>query len=360
MKKRIISLFLCAAMTLSGLTLSGCSATVGEPEKKAEEPASVPEAEADDTADEKQNGEETEGKQEFVGFSVQMMNAEFFVDLSNRLKAKCEEAGMKFEVASADGQASKQVEQIENFASMGVTTLVVMPMGPEIQDALKKVRDKGIRVIIAGAVLDKDSYDIATAVDQYLIGENSAKMAAEWIEKTFPDAEDKSVEVVLLQNTTSEENIARTDGLKQIESLSSKAKLVESYEVPVDASSAKVQEYMDMVYGTHPDTKVVLAFFQAYAVAADESVMRNPSIQKDQFAIFSCDWGNEIGERMKTSVDNESVIRGTIKYGNDLPETIMQAIRGELTLDENNVCYDPVYSINVDNVEEYLCEFQGN
>lgn len=354
-----------AAVTLAVTFAVGCgaknSATEGTGSaKQAEETAAEKTTPAGGGAGDDQAADSKEGDRDrFVGFSVQMMNNEFFINLSASMKEKIEAQGWKFEVASADGNVARQIEQLENFVSMGADTLVIMPVeATAIADKCEQFRKQGVEVIAMGSDFGGrvDSYDIMLGTDQYSVGEQCARNAADWIEATFPDAADGSVEVAVLACLDGQENIDRGEGIRKVEEFTKKAKIVEQYQLAMDAPPTKAQEYMDIMAVEHPDVKVLLCHFQTYGLYADENLMMNPGVDKEHTGIFTCDWNNELGRRLKLSETNESLIRASSCYGSDLSGVVVDALLGKFELNEKKQHFDPVYTVTPDNADTYITE----
>lgn len=352
--KRILVLMLVAIMLLS---TAACSI----PEQTTEAPVAAA-TDAPAVTDQVETTDVPAEKQKFVALSVPSVNFEYIVWLSGELQKACEAQGIQYDVASCDGDTAKQIAQIENYIQMGISCLIVVPSNADSLSAvLKTARENGVRVVVFGMAPtdDLETYDVALATDQFQIGRSSAELAAAWVENTFPDAQDGSVETILLEVPSDPDSIARDNGLREIEKLCPKVKIVESYQLEGFATDAKVQEFMDMAFSTHPDMKLVLAHFQAFATAADESVMRNSSIDKTMFGIFTCDFNAETARRLKLSVINESVIRGTMIYAVDTVGEIMAAVNNELELDEMKFYYSPFEKVTLDNVDKFLLILTG-
>lgn len=80
------------------------------------------------------------------------------------------------------------------------------------------------------------------------------------IEKTFPDAEDGSVEIAIIEERDSDDAIRRSDGLHEIEKLTSKAKVVYVAEQTITDGATKAQELADALFLQHPDVKCILTY----------------------------------------------------------------------------------------------------
>lgn len=87
--------------------------------------------------------------------------------------------------------------------------------------------------------------------------------AADWIDASFPDAEDGSIEVAVFENSSNDLFQQRAEGLKQVEELTSKAKIVEVYDLAGQQNSgAKCQEYADALFLSHRTARWSLSFFR--------------------------------------------------------------------------------------------------
>ena len=366
MKKSIWGFVVLAG--LAGALLSGCGAlslSQNPPSEKVEESREEekdhavkpsPDAEADST------GVNAAAKDEdlYLGFSAVSFDDAYMVEAGETLSRLCEEQGIRYTQIGADGQSAKQAEQIENLASMGVNKILVTPIDiGALTDVFRRVRSQGCEVIFIGDPLDeKDCFDVAMNVDQYQFGYEAAKTAAAWIDLTFPDAKDGSIEVAVFVNTSVEPFENRANGLKEIENLTPKAKVVEIYDtVGQTNANAKCQEYADMMFVSHPDVKVVLSHSSDYATAIDEVVLRTSGVDVTKFGIFSCDWLTAAADSIKNSVDNKSSLRGLIDSG-DMGAAMFDVAVGKGGTDENGYFQIPLSTITAENVDEALASHQ--
>lgn len=363
MKKRLFAFIV--TMGLLGTALTGCNALSlsQNQSSETEEKQDTAEKTSEPAKEEKDDTEAQADKDSgdlYIGFSAMSFDDAYLVETGNTLRALCEERGIEYTEIGADGQAAKQAEQIENLASMGVNKILVTPIDiGALTDVFRRVRSQGCEVIFVGDPLDEqDSFDAAINVDQYQFGYDAAKAAADWIDKTFPDAEDGSIEVAVFVNTMAEPFEKRAGGLKEIEKLTSKAKIVEIYDTTGQTNAnAKCQEYADMMFVSHPDVKVVLAHSSDYATAIDEVVLRTNGVDASQFGIFSCDWLAAAAESIKVSGDNQSVIRGLVDSG-DLGKSMFDVAVGDSKADENGYFQIPLSTITLENVDEALSSHQ--
>ncbi len=187
-------------------------------EENAEDSSETAES-VEEAVEEAAGGADLTGKK--VGFSALMMSSEFFTDMSNQMETYFTDKGMTYDVADAAGNAQTQIQTVENFVSMGCDYIICFVVdSASIGDTLKKARESGAFVIVIGTVLeDKDAADVCISISQRESGEVEAQMASDWIDATFPDAEDGSIKVGLLTNSENEDAVSRCDGLRTIEEI---------------------------------------------------------------------------------------------------------------------------------------------
>ncbi|NLO85076.1 MAG: sugar ABC transporter substrate-binding protein [Clostridiales bacterium] len=264
--------------------------------------------------------EELAGKK--VGFSAISLASEFFADMSDQFDNYFTSAGMNYTAADANMSVETQISNIENFVANGTDYIIMFPVdATAISDAAKSARDDGAFIIVIGTALsDPDAYDVCINVDQYNTGAVQAQMAADWINKTFPDAADASIEVMVMKVTDSEDALARSNGMDEITALCPKAKVVYTTEnANVEATASKSQELVEIGLMEHPEIKVIMTYGTDLGQGADEIAMKSGDVS--QFAIFTVDTAEYIRDRIKLSPANESAIRGTVMLGEGTPYT---------------------------------------
>ena len=126
-------------------------------------------------------------------------------------------AGVDVQVASADGDPNRQVAQIQNYVTMKVALLVVMPVeASSVEGVLVKARQAGVKVFVTGTKIDDKAYDAMATVNQYLVGAYCAYMTKVWVDKTFPGAAPGSIPAAILTTSLNNDGIAKSNGLRQI------------------------------------------------------------------------------------------------------------------------------------------------
>ena len=280
------------------------------------------------------------------------------------------------QVASADGNAVQQATQVENFTAMKVKLMVVMAVeASSLVPKLIEAREAGaIVMVIGGDPGNPDAYDSVMMMNQYLSGWYEAYMAKQWVDATFPDAADGTIETVIFESTLNTEATNRSNGMKMITEPFMKnvngelidaagAVVTDANKVANPAYSAKVkvvqnvqaemfqagQTAMQNVLATNPDVKLVLAYagdggMGASQAILDEFAKGNLSVIKDinQVAVFGVGMIGAEGPAVLDSGTNKTVFRGTIRFGGDLVgrtnEIVGKMLKGEIV----KVIYDPL------------------
>jgi len=280
------------------------------------------------------------------------------------------------QVASADGNAVNQATQVENFTAMKVKLMVVMAVeATSLVPKLIAARQAGIIVmVIGGDPGDPESYDSVMMMNQFLSGYYEAYMAKQWVDATFPDAADGSIETVIFESTLNTEAVSRSNGLKMIAepymknvngelidamgavvsdagkvanpAYSSKVKVVQTVQAEMFQAG---QTAMQNVLATNPDVKLVLAYAGDGGMGASQAILDEfnkgaMSVIKDlnKVAVFGVGMIGAEGPAVLDSGSNKTVFRGTIRFGGDLVgrtnEIVAKMLKGEIM----KVIYDPL------------------
>src|SRR4030042_1971268 len=220
------SLSLIVILLLFAALIAGCKSTP--------EVTEAPTAEQEQPTEEAA-GESLEGKK--VCYLIPESGNAFLSGLTEGVKGKFAADGVEVMIYGAEGNATTQFNQIENCISQGVAGMVIMAaVEPEgVAAAVLEAKDAGIKVM--GVPVDAQGpYDAIMHTDQYEIGTTMADMACDWIDATYPDAEDDSVEVAVIGTKGTENIRLRSEGMETIDACA-KAKLGQFVDVPEETLS---------------------------------------------------------------------------------------------------------------------------
>lgn len=282
----------------------------------------------------------------------------FMAFLSEAFKGAFEGAGYEFELGIADGDAKKQMDQIENYITLKVDTLVIMAVDPSsLGDVLNKAMENGIHVI--NFTTDPKIGDVFVGADEKLVGQAVAELASDWIDKTFPDAADGSIEIAVMEFKDTPEASDRSLGLQYISEINKK---VNVKTIQVANTTKDAQTASENLFLTNPNIKCVLTYNSSMALGVNAYAMTPGSAIKDKatFAAFGADQDAEVLSNIQASVNNESIVRGATQIGGDINEVINnvvkysdQLIAGEETIERDIA---PINKITPDNVAELLTQ----
>jgi ribose transport system substrate-binding protein len=291
-------------------------------------------------------------------------------------------ANFDVQVASADGNAATQATQVENFTSMKVKFMFVMPVeSTSLVPKLVAARQAGVIVLVAGGDPgNADAYDSVMMMNQYLSGWYEAYMAKQWVDATYPNAADGSIETAIFESTLNTEAANRSNGEKMIaepylkneksEYIDAAGKVVtEANKVANPAYSSKVkvvqtvqaemfqagQTAMQNILTTNPNVKLVLAYAGDGGMGASQAILdefakgAGISVIDDlnKVAVFGVGMIGAEGPAVLDSATNKTVFRGTIRFGGDLVgrtiEIAGKMMNGEIT----KVIYDPLDIVTI-------------
>ncbi|MDR1263374.1 MAG: sugar ABC transporter substrate-binding protein [Oscillospiraceae bacterium] len=274
-----------------------------------------------------QLGYDVSGKK--VGFSCITLTVEFFSAMSDEFEHFFTSRGAKYTALSADMNPATQVENIENFVTMGMDVLIVFLVDEyAATDALVKARQAGLYVVvIANVMQNADAYDVCVTVDQRESGLYGAQVASDWIDEKYPDAADSSIDVVLLVSTSEAGTVARVEGMRTITNINPKINVYE-YDLGSDQSQEISMRYSEQAFLEHPDAKLFLCYGSGMALGADEVAMKQVS-DKDDFAIICIDSIDVVLDAIGRSVENGSLIRRAVKLGAGTPFTVYSIVTGD-------------------------------
>lgn len=286
------------------------------------------------------------------------------------------------QVASADGNPNNQATQVENFTSMKPAFLFAMPAeASSLVPKLAAARDAGVKVLVAGGDPgDEKAYDSVMMMNQYLAGMYEAYMAKQWVDATYPDAKDGTIETAILKSTLNTDAANRSAGMKMIaepylknvkgEYIDAKGNLVsEADKVANPAYSSKVnvvadtqaemfqagQTAMQNILTTNPNVKLVLAYAGDGGMGASQAMLdeyakgKGVSVIDDlnKVAVFGIGMIGPEGQAVLDSADNKSLFRGTIRFGGDLIGRTMEFAQKILNGDIQKIIYDPLDIVTV-------------
>lgn len=317
--KRKLSLFLVLALAIS--LIAGC----GSPAATTASQTEATTAAAVTTAAETQATQKADDGVKKVAYLTPTTASGFMAFLAGEFEKAFTAGGYEWNVGIADGDSKKQIEQIENFITLGVDTMVVIAVeSSSLKDVLMKAHDAGIKII--NFTTDPGVGDIYDGADEAEIGDNVAQLASKWIDATFASAAVGSVKIAIMEFRDTPEAARRSDALQNIAKLNSKVTVVKTVQSGNTAQAA--QSVAENLFLTNPDLSAVLTYNSAMGLGVNAYVMSPGSAVADKavFGVFGADQDREIVSNIKASTENKSVIRGATQISADIIKAIQELV----------------------------------
>jgi ribose transport system substrate-binding protein len=115
-----------------------------------------------------------------IAFAAQGPTNSWALENEEAFKYHAQQRGADVLYASANGDATKQVDNIQQLASQKPDAMVVVPMGPGITGQVRAAAAQGIPVVLCAGRLEGESGAISTVARSY---ELQATLWAEWLVK---------------------------------------------------------------------------------------------------------------------------------------------------------------------------------
>lgn len=291
-----------------------------------------------------------------VGFLTPYASTGFMAMMASGLQETFETDGWEWNIGVADGDSNKQIEQIENMITLGVDVLVIMAVDPTaLGDVVQDALDEDIHVI--NFTTDPGVGSIFVGSNEFLVGEEVAGMASDWIDEEYADAADGSVKVAVFEFNGTPEAAHRSDGLLEIAN-NSKVEIAVTQEVENTRTAALAA--IENLLLTNPDIDVVLTYNTGMALGVNDYLTSESSPISDLsgFAVFGSDNDSEVLAAIQASATDESVLRGATQLGGPITDTFAIVLGFANDLYEGREVpeedFAEVFPITVSNVEDYV------
>ncbi|WP_448319113.1 ABC transporter permease/substrate-binding protein [Streptomyces sp. CO7] len=209
------------------------------------------------------NGSDSAAKQK-VGLSLSTLNNPFFVQIRQGAEQEAKKLGVDLTVTDAQNDASQQANQLQNFTSSGLSTIVVNPVdsdaaGPSVRSANKA----DIPVVAVDRGVNKAEVDTLVASDNVEGGRMAARALGEKL--------GGKGSIVILQgqagtSASRERGQGFAEGLEEFPGIEVVAKQ------PADFDRTKGLDVMTNLLQAHPDVQGVFAENDEMALGAAKAL----------------------------------------------------------------------------------------
>jgi ribose transport system substrate-binding protein len=229
-----------------------------------------------------------------VGFGMYFYQDQWWKDMKTAAEATAAEVGVKLNVADADGDAAKQVAQLEAFIGMGVDGIIYAPVEPEAsQSVVAEAKEKGITVInIESALNDRSNIDCWVQLDQYGFGTLLAGEAAKFIDEHH-GGKGKAFLLVDLSNSVLKD---RVQGFKDaFAELSPNSVIIDEQDAACERAMAL--DTTLQVLTAHPDIAVIFGGNTEMGMGA-ANALETIGADPEKVAVYTEGWGAEFRDAL--------------------------------------------------------------
>lgn len=195
-----------------------------------------------------------------VGMSLSTLNNPFFVQMKDGAQAEAKKAGIDLTVTDAQNDASQQANQLQNFTSSGVSSIIVNPVDSDaVGPAVRSANKADIPVIAADRGVNKADTATLVASDNVAGG----KLAAD----ALADKLGGKGSIVILQGTAGT-SASRERGAGFAEGLEAYPDITVVASQPADFDRTKGLDVMTNLVQSHPGITGVFAENDEMALGA--------------------------------------------------------------------------------------------
>lgn len=281
----------------------------------------------------------------FVALAINYTGSGFMTAIMNGLEKKFESEGYRFEVASAENDSLVQIQQIENFVSMGADLIIIMAVDPTgLVDVCQRAMDAGVKIL--AFTKPTENYNIFMGSSDVLIGKQAAEMALDWAESALPA--EQAINTALVLFSGNPQAADRSAGMRLIAEMSDRVNVKRIIEVE-NPTYLNGQAAAENLFQSDSDIHLILAYNSGVASGVNAYAMSPGSLVRDksQLGVFSVDYDDETGALIMASAANESVFRGTVSLGS-LDNTIQEVFDYSLmTLNDDSIVKMDVFAEGV-------------
>jgi ribose transport system substrate-binding protein len=280
-----------------------------------------------------------------IGFSIQDISNPSWSEMWIRMEKKGKELGVELTLSDCQADPAKQITSLENFIQGGYDAIIVHCF--DAQSAVSTLQDaakKGIKIVAYDTFVQPS--DCYFGLDNYAVGKQIAKNAAEWMKKIHGD---RKVEVGVCNYPLNQVCLDRAEGIVAgLKEFAPNAVIVAQAQAGYTNEGVVVGENFMQA---HPNMKVVVGIDDAGLLGVYESVKAAGKLA-DDFGMFGID---ALPETLRLISEN-AIFRSTIHLDlNTIGEKMVQAAY-DLTQGKKvqEKTYFPMVNIDISNVKEFI------
>ena len=346
--KKILSIFLVVALVLTMVTGCANSSKGKDSADTTGDTVSTPEATPDEAAETPTVKAPEDTKVVYLALTLE---GQYFVILKDLLEKNFTEAGYQFEAYSCDMDALKQLEQLENASANGADLIITWALEPNsLTDACQRAMENGTKIF--AFVQDTVARDCFRGTDDTVVGTTIANLAIDWVDKTYADSEDGSVNVVVLGNKDNANNTKRFESIQEGLAANSKINILEA--VAIESSTVAAQATAENMFQKYKDIDMFVSSAGEMAIGIISYATSESSPIKDlsKFGVVASEMNEELAQYMRDGIYVGSALNG------GRADTNMRMIFEQCVKILNGEEYEEIFpvdvaAVNIDNLADF-------
>lgn len=296
------------------------------------------------TACSSSNEKEEKGGDDTLEIGVVLMdfNTEFSIGLKDYMEAKAEEMGnVKLNIVDSQGDAAKQVQQVESFIGQKVDAIILQPQEQEASSpCVDKAKEAGIPIVNVNS--------LTTAEPDAYVGSDDAESAKIAMNYIAEQLDGKGNVVMMHGHAGQTAEVKRTEGA--VEVIENYPELNMLDEQTADWSRADAMTLMENWLQAHGDQiNAVFCQNDEMALGALNALIQNN--KKDNILVVGVDAIADALQSVKDGKMDATVYQDCKGQAEGALETAVKLVNGEKVESETMI---PFILVTEENVDEYL------
>ncbi|MGI5971989.1 MAG: sugar ABC transporter substrate-binding protein [Oscillospiraceae bacterium] len=264
---------------------------------------------------------------------------------NERLKAELEPIGITYMCTCWESDTAKQIQQIENWVTMGAAAIIVHTADPAaIKDSATAAEEAGTSMIFYGTEPQYFCSGI-TSVNLDALGYSSALIARAWLDERYPDAAEGSIKVAAYGLYLVTDVGVLSDAIRRGITDDPRCEIVYSNDdcTGIDKGYTATQE----AFTTNPDIKLVASYDLYAAFGASNYIMSLPGVNPDDYCVVGTTANESLPDFINSTLEGKAVFRGTTTGDDDPAAGMLECIDALLFRGEEKPYYfiEPLHTL---------------